>query len=126
MPRNSNQGDIRVWTFTRNPLAGPLVKSSSLRFLYHAKLIIIWNRFSFEATYTISYRFLREATGPGPNHDTRKYENTCENNQWIFFHCTALVPLILAYYFYLKDPLRIMCKQVSLSVYFMRKPISSP
>ena len=30
---------------------------------YNAKLIQIWSRFSLEATYTISYRFLREATG---------------------------------------------------------------
>jgi len=31
MPRSSNQGDIRIWTFTRNPLAGPLVKPASLK-----------------------------------------------------------------------------------------------
>ncbi len=53
----------QVWAVTRKSIVGHLVKPSFTRSPLNGKLPLIWYRFSHDATYTISYRFLREATG---------------------------------------------------------------
>jgi len=55
--------DISIWIQKRKSIVGPLVKSSSIGPSLNGKLILISYQFSLEATYIISYRFLREATG---------------------------------------------------------------
>ena len=59
------RGYIRTWTTGRKSVVGRPVKSASPGLTLNAKLILISYRFSYEATYIISYRFLCEATGTG-------------------------------------------------------------
>ena len=58
-----HKGDIRIWIKRRKPILWHLVRSAFPRRPLNGKLILISYRFSYEATYSTSYRFLCEATG---------------------------------------------------------------
>ncbi|MEW6109211.1 MAG: hypothetical protein AB1632_08640, partial [Nitrospirota bacterium] len=58
----NKRGDIRIWVALRKSIVGHYGKSFSSPHP-NDKYISLWNRFLCEATYIISYRFLREATG---------------------------------------------------------------
>jgi hypothetical protein len=55
--------DIMIWSPERKSILWHLVKPSSPDPALDGKLMLIWYRFSHEATIIISYRFLFEAIG---------------------------------------------------------------